>query len=111
METNNGYNLIDVGNFNTIKIWDFVNKNLISTIKSDTNNNLQGFVVVNNKYLFIGSQDKNLKEFDIENKTLIKNFNKHTNILVGLKLAKDKNDNVYIVSYGQDNNIFLWGLK
>ena len=111
VESNNGYNLIDAGNFNTIKIWDFVNKNLISIIKSDTNNNLRGFVVVNNNYLFIGSQDKNIKEFNIENKTIIKNFNKHTNNLVGLKQAKDKNDNIYIVSYGQDKNIFLWGFK
>ena len=114
VESNNGYNLIDAGQFNTIKIWDFVNKNLISTIKSDSNNNLQGFVVINNKYLFIGSNDKSIKEFDIENienKTHIKNFNKHTNTVVGLKPAKDKNDNIYILSYGLDNNIFLWGFK
>ena len=114
VESNNGYNLIDAGQFNTIKIWDFVNKNLISTIKSDSGNNLQGFVVINNKYLFIGSNDKSIKEFDIENienKTHIKNFNKHTSTVLGLKPAKDKNDNIYILSYGLDKNIFLWGFK
>ena len=111
VETNKGYNLIDVGSSNTLKIWDFVNKGLISKINSDTNNYLQGFVVINNNYLFIGSQDKSIKEFDIENKTIIKNFNKHTSTVVGLKPVKDKNENIYIISYGQDKNIFLWGFK
>ena len=111
VETIKGYNLIDVGNFNTIKIWDFVNKKLISKINSDNNNYLRGFVIINNEYLFIGSQDKNIKEFDIGNKVFIKNFNKHTSNLVGLKTVKDKNENNFIVSYGQDNNIFLWGFK
>ena len=103
--------MIDVGNFNTIKIWDFVNKKLISKINSDNNNYLRGFVIINNEYLFIGSQDKNIKEFDIGNKVFIKNFNKHTSNVVGLKAVKDKNENNFIVSYGQDNNIFLWGFK
>ena len=111
VETNKGYNIIEVGNTNTIKIWDFVNKNLISKINSDTNNSLSGFVIINNEYLFIGSQDKSIKEFDIKNKTLVKNFNKHTSNVVGLKKMKDKNENIYIVSYGQDKNIFLWGFK
>ena len=111
VETNTSYNLIEVGSFNTIKVWDFVNKNLITKINSDTNNYLQGFVIINNNYLFIGSQDKNIKEIDIENKTLLKNFNKHTSTVVGLKFVKDKNENIYIISYGQDKNIFLWGFK
>ena len=111
VETNHGYNLIEVGSFNTINIWDFIDKKLISKIKPDTNNNLKGFVVINNEYLFIGSQDKSIKEFDIENKTLVKSFNKHTSSVVGLKPAKDKNGNIYIISYGQDKNIFLWGFK
>lgn len=111
VETIKGYNLIEVGNFNTINIWDFVNKKLISKINSDNNNYLRGFVIINNEYLFIGSRDKNIKEFDIGNKAFIKNFNKHTSTVVGLKTAKDKNGNNFIISYGQDNNIFLWGFK
>ena len=111
VETNKGYNLIEVGNFNTIKIWDFVNKHLISKINSDTSNDLKGFVIINNEYLFIGSCDKSIKEFDIENQALVKNFNKHTLTVVGLKMVKDKNENIYVVSYGEDKNIFLWGFK
>ena len=111
VETNKGYNLIDVGSFNAIKIWDFINKNLISKINSDTNNNLQGFVIINSKYLFIGSGDKGIKEFDIQNKAHVQNTNKHTSTVVGLKPIKDKNNKTYIVSYGQDKKMILWEFK
>ena len=111
VKNNNNYILIDVGSFNHIKIWDFINKNLISKINSDKNNSLQGFLVVNNRYLFIGSQDKNIKQFDIEKKYLMKNITKHTSIVTGIKSVKDKNGNDFIVSYGQDNNIYLWSFK
>ena len=111
VKNNNNYILIDVGSFNHIKIWDFINKNLISKINSDTNNSLQGFLVVNNRYLIIGSQDKNIKQFDIEKKYLIKNITKHTSTVTGIKSVKDKNGNDFIVSYGQDSNIYLWSFK
>jgi len=108
----NKYNLIDVGCFYHIKIWDFINKNLVSTINYDnTNNYLRGFVVVNNKYLITGCQDKNIKTIDIEKKILIKNYNKHTSNVIGIKSIKDKDGNDFIVSYGSDNNIYLWSFK
>ena len=111
IEAGKSYNIIDVGSFNLIKIWDFANKNLITKINSDSNNNLCGFAVINNNYIIIGSHDKNIKEFDIENKKHIKNINQHTSSVVGLKPIKDKNENIYLVSYGKDKNIFLWGFK
>ena len=112
VKVNDNYNLIDIGCFYHIKIWDFINKYLISKIIYDnTSNYLRGFVVVNNKYLITGCQDKNIKTFDIEKKCFIKNFNKHTSTVTGIKSIKDKNGNDFIVSYGQDNNIYLWSLK
>ena len=96
--------------FNTINIWDFINKKLISKINSDTNCYLYGFVIINSKYLFIGS-NKGIKEFDIENKAHAKNTNKHISTVVGLKPVKDKNNKTYIISYGQDKKIFLWDFK
>ena len=103
--------MIDVGSFNFIRIWDFVNKNLVTKINSDTNNQLCGFVVINNNYIIIGSQDKNIKEFDISNPKNIKNISQHTSNVIGLKPIKDKNENIYLVSYGQDKNLFLWEFK
>ena len=111
VKNNNNYNLIDVGSFNHIKIWDFINKNLIFKINSDTNSSLKGFVVVNNSYLIIGSVDKNIKMFNIEKKFLIKNINKHTSTVTGIKAFKDKNGNDFIVSYGLDKKIYLWSFK
>ena len=113
VETKKGYNLIDIGNCNYIKIWDFNNKKIISKINSDSNSNLRGFVVINNKYLLAGSCEgnNNIKEFNIENNSFVRSFNKHTSSVVGLKPIKDKNVKNYIVSYGQDKNIFLWDFK
>ena len=111
VKINDNYNLIDIGNFGHIKIWDFINKNLICKINSDNNNQLQGFIVVNNRFLIIGSADKNIKTFDIEKKCLLKNINKHASTVTGIKGIKDKNGNDLIVSYSQDKNIYLWNFK
>ena len=56
----------------------------------------------------IGSGDKNIKEFDIEKKIMIKDFNKHSNEVIGIKPVKDKNGNMLFISYGLDKNIYLW---
>ena len=102
------YNLIDTGCFNSIKIWDFLNKKLIAKINSNNGNGLGGFTIINNRYLLIGSSDNNIKEFDIEKRMMIKDINKHTSTVVGIKPVKDKNGNMLFVSYGCDSNIYLW---
>ena len=108
---NDTYNLIDTGSFNSIRIWDFLNKILLSKIPSDNTSVLRGFIIINNRYLLIGSQDNNIKEFDIEKKIMIKSITKHSNYSVGIKPVKDKNGNLFIVSYGCDKNIYLWGFN
>ena len=111
IKINDTYNLIDTGYFNSIKIWDFINKNLITKITSNNSSELRGFMIINNRYLFIGCTDKNIKEFDIEKKIMIKSTSKHNGPVVGIKPVKDKNGNVFIVSYSQDKNIYLWGFN
>ena len=112
IKINNTFNLIDTGTFNFIKIWDFVNKNLINKIISDTTDYLKGFMVINNRYLFIGGDHKNIKEFDLEKKIMIKSISKHNSTVVGIKPVKDKNGNTFIISYSQDDHkIYLWGFK
>ena len=111
IKINDTYNLIDTGYFNHIKIWDFINKNLINKITSDTTNDLRGFMIINNRYLFIGSDDKSIKEFDLEKKIMIKSISKHNNYVVGIKPVKDKNGNIFIISYSLDKNIYLWGFN
>ena len=41
---------------------------------------------------------------------MIKDINKHSNTVVGIKPVKDKNGNMLFASYGasSDKNIYLW---
>ena len=105
------YNLIDAGNYNLIRLWDFKNKNLIKRITSNSSEVLRGFMLINDLYLIIGSCDNEIKVFDINNGKLVTKFNKHTNYVIGVKLIKDKDNNPYFVSYSRDNNMYLWSLK
>ena len=111
IKINDTYNLIDTGYFNSIKIWDFHDKNLIIKITSNNNKVLGGFTIINNRYLYIGSGDNNIKEFDIEKKIMIKETKKHSGMVVGTKPVIDKNGNMLIVSYSYDKNIHLWGFN
>ena len=112
IQIENIYNLIDVGNFNQIKIWDFFKKNLIKCINPNSKERLGGFIIINNIYLIIGSWDKKIKVFDINNGIIVKKYNKHSSSVVGIKVITDKNNNQYYVSYGQgDNTIYLWSLN
>ena len=112
IKLNNIYNLIDVGDFNQIKVWDFFNKKLIKSITSNSNYGFGGFILINNIYLIIGSSDNEIKVFDINNNNIVIKFNKHNSDVVGIKAINDKNNNQYFVSYGQgDNIIYLWSLN
>jgi len=111
IKNNNIYYLIDVGAFNKIKIWDFFKKNLIKCISSNSNSMLYGFIIINNIYLIIGSNDQNIKIFDINNGKLIRDIKKHSSYILGIKPVIDINNNKYFVSYGNDKNIYLWCLN
>lgn len=111
IKINDVYNLIDVGESNQIRLWDFLQKTLIKSITSDSTNILGGFMSVNNKYLIIGSWDKEIKVFDVEDGKIVKKINKHTSYVMGIKAIKDKENNQYFVSYGGDNHIYLWSYK
>ena len=105
------YNLIDVGDFNKIKLWNFYNKTLIANISTNNSSGFAGFITINNRYLIIGSFDGSIKEFDIHERILIKSFNnQHSNKILGIKIIKDKNGKNNLVSYGKDKNILLWSI-
>ena len=98
--------------FNSIKLWDFLKKNLIANIVSTQDSCLSGLVLINNRYLIVGNQDGYLKEFDIQNQILVKDVKNHhhkSNVL-GIKTIKNKDGKIYLASYGTDKNIFQWEL-
>ena len=39
---------------------------------------------------------------------MIKDINKHSDYVIGIKPVKDKNGNMLFASYGCDSNIYLW---
>ena len=40
---------------------------------------------------------------------MIKDINKHSHYVIGIKPVKDKNGNIFFVSYAYgDKNIYLW---
>ena len=66
----------------------------------------------NNRYLITGCRDKSIKVFDLEKRILIKNFdNQHSNDALGVKPIKYENGKTFLISYGEDNNMFLWDLE
>ena len=87
---------------------EFLNKSIITKINTNNTGGLGGFTIINNRYLLIGSKDKNIKEFDIEKQMMIKDINKHSDYVIGIKPVKDKNGNIFFVSYADDKNIYLW---
>jgi len=113
IKINEIYNLIDVGDFNSIKIWNFMNKTLITNIKINISSGLGGFSSINNKYLIIGGRDGSIKVLDLENRILIINFEQQhqKSSVLGVKPIIDKNGKTFLISYGCDKNMLLWDLE
>ena len=112
IKANDIYNLIDVGSFNSIKIWNFFNKTLIANILSNNQSGLGGFASINNRYLLIGSLDGTIKEFDIQKKVYVKSFEKqHSSTVIGIKIIKNENGKNLVASYGTDNKLILWEIE
>ena len=92
---------------------NFINKTIIANISSNNSSTLTGFTIINNKYLIIGCFDSSIKEFDLEKRILIKNFEKQHSgsTVLGIKPIKDKNGKTLLISYGCDNNMLLWDFE
>ena len=90
-----------------------MNKTLIINIQTNISSGLGGFSSINNKYLIIGGRDGSIKEFDLEKRILITNFEQQhqKSFVLGVKPIKDKNGKTFLISYGGDKNIFLWDLE
>ena len=88
-----------------------MNKTLIANISQNISSGLGAFATINNKYLIIGGRDGSIKEFDLEKRILIKNFDKQQSCVLGIKPIRDKNDKPFLISYGTDKNMFLWDLE
>ena len=67
-----------------VRIWNFHSGELLRRIKT-SNTKIYGICLWNNKYLFIGCEDKTIKLIDLKNLKIIKNFTGHNSEVLSIK--------------------------
>ena len=91
-----------------LRLWDFHEGYLIKKIKV-SNDGLRGISIYNEKYLFVGCDDKKIKLVDIENESVAMNLVGHNNEVITIKKFKhDKYGECIISQNGGQSQIKLW---
>ena len=101
--------LINIDNYNKIKIWDFHSGKLLKLII--VKEALFSMCIWNNKYLFLGCEN-NMKLLDLKNEKIIKAFNGHNDkIKTIIKLVHPKYGECLLTQGQYQESIKLWGEK
>ena len=87
-------------------IFDFISTNEISSI-SVGNYRLFSLCSLNEKYILVGGDNKELKIIDFDNKSIVKNYSAHNNRIFDIEKIKIPEKVEYIISYN-DTEIKLW---
>ena len=91
-----------------LRIWDFHEAYLIKKIKI-SNEGLRGISIYNEKYLFVGCDDKKIKLVDIENEVVVMNLFGHCNEVITIKKFNHSKYGECIASQnGGESQIKLW---
>ena len=94
-----------------IKIWDFHSGLLLNKIKV-CNNSIIGMCSWNNKYLFIGCEDKTIRLMELKKEKVIKTIIGHNNKVISLQKINHPNYGECLISQGWNNDqIKLWIIK
>ena len=67
-------NLIESDTMGYIRIWDFINGELLKKLFIEKKMRLRAICLLNYKYLFVGAEDKKIKLIDLENNIEIDNL-------------------------------------
>ena len=86
-------------------IFDFISTNEISSISFG--NSVYSLCSLNEKYILVGGDNKELKIIDFDNKSIVKNYSAHNNIIYGIEKIKIPEKGEYIITYN-DTDIKLW---
>ena len=104
-KNNNKIYLISGDNGGNVIIFDFISTNEISSIK------VGGWIFslcsINEKYILVGNNNKELKVIDFDNKSIIKNYKVHNKDVIGIEKIKTHMKKEYIIAYDV-NEIKLW---
>ena len=91
-----------------IRLWEFHKANLINSIFTNYMANLRGICLWNDRYLFAGASDHQIKLFDIIEGKFIKCFKEHTSGVCTLDKIKSKRYGECLLSQGLDGKIKIW---
>ena len=87
-------------------IFDFISTNEISSI-SVGKYWIYSLCSLNEKYILVGGNNKELKIIDFDNKSIVKNYLAHNNDILGIEKIKIPEKGEYIITY-DGTEIKLW---
>ena len=110
-DSNNKKTLIASSGDGILRIWDYNENKLISSIKSGQNW-IIGLCLLNEKYILAASADGTIKEYDLDSNKLIHVLKRNMDeedkdVLLGVKSINFNNKN-YLVSHSNKGIIELW---
>jgi len=104
-KNNNNLYIISGDEGGNIIIFDFISTKEIITIS--VGGHIYSLCSLNEKYILVGNNKNELKVFGFYNKSIIKNYKAHNNLIYGIEKIKILNKKEYIITYGNDE-INLW---
>ena len=91
-----------------IRMWEFHKANLIKSFFTNYLVNLRGICLWNEKYLFAGGSDHQIKLFDLINGKYVKFYKEHNSSVCTLDKIKSSKFGECLVSQGLDGKIKIW---
>ena len=107
-EKNEQQILIESDGNGYIRMWEFHTANLIKCIFTNSFVNLRGVCLWNERYLFAGGSDHQIKLFDLIDSKCILSYKEHTSAVCTLDKSKSKIYGECLLSQGTDGKIKIW---
>ena len=102
--------LVESDGYGFIRMWDFHNANLIKSIYTNNCINFKGICLWNEKYLFVGSSDHQIRLIDLKEGKYIQNFKEHIGPVCTLEKIKCDKYGECLLSLGLDGKIKMWNI-
>ena len=100
--------LLESDGKDSIRIWNFHSGELLKEINIKEIRNIYGFCFWDNKYLFLGCDNNNIKLIDLRNSKIINNLNGHTDLVICIKKIKNRYYGECLITGDSSGIIKLW---
>ena len=94
-----------------IRVWNFHSEEFLKEINIKELKNIYGFCFFDNKYLFIGCKDNNIKLIDLRNGKVINNLNSHKDLVICIKKIMHPYYGECLITGDSSGIIKLWFFK